>query len=437
MCSTDRLLIDPVHDCGLLRAVRAVTGIRNCTLIVHGRLGCHSGMLALQAATSSHKYVNVIFSGLRSEEMYTGGENRLKIAILNTYKIAKPRLIIIASASAIGIMGDNVDGVIREVSREVKSKIVHIEAYGYSRGEYATYEETLVKICQELCKRNVQKVSKSINIIGFHPDEPHWHADLREMMRFLKYSGVRVNCILSWCSTEEIENIGKAELNVVLGGEGIRVAEFLEKELGIPYIIVPYPIGMVNMEEFLEKTCRELGLNLNNSKLVREYSNAKRSLKHYETYIQGIYGVLRVTLVGESYRVFSLARFLQEELGEDIEYIAIRVKNEYTEDYIKTWREISEIISDRYELYTKLKNIKPDVMYASTYERDIALRCGIPLVRLFYPTLDEVTITDRPIVGPKGALTIVEKTINEMLRMQEKVELAYLTLNSETNLGDY
>jgi len=116
--------LDPMHDCGLLGAVRAVTGLRDAVIIVHGRPGCHSGMLALQSATSSHRYVNVIFSGLRSEEMVTGGEARLRKAILNTYEIMKPRLIVVASASAVGVMGDDVDGVIREITPQVKSKII-------------------------------------------------------------------------------------------------------------------------------------------------------------------------------------------------------------------------------------------------------------------------------------------------------------------------
>jgi len=425
--------LDPMHDCGLLGVVRAVCGLKDSVVIVHGRPGCHSGMLALQAATSSHKYVNVIFSGLRSEEMVTGGEARLRRAIINTYKVMKPRLIVVASASAVGIMGDDVDGVIREVSSHVRSRIIHIQAHGYTKQEQTTYEETLREICRTFMRRDLKPEKGLVNIIGFHADEPHWYPDILEMRRLLEKCGIKINCILTWTDTRKIENIGKACLNIVLGGEGITVAELIEKELGIPYIVVPYPIGTVNTEELLEKTCKELNMKYERNILKREYDNVRRRLRHIETYVQGVYGVLRVAIIGESWKAFYLARFLEEELGETIEYVGARLPNKYTEQELSRWREVSEIVIDRVKVYKKVRSIRPEILYASSYERDIALRLGVPLVRMFYPTVDEVDLS-RPLVGPRGSLTIIEKTINELARMQEKTELAYLSKMEDTEI---
>jgi len=282
-------------------------------------------------------------------------------------------------------------------------------------------------------KRGIKQERKLANILGFHADEPHWYPDIIELKRTLERLGIRVNCVLTWTSTRKIEEIGKASLNVVLGGEGIRVAEYMEKELGIPYVVVPYPIGMVNMEEFLEKICRELNISPDYSYVRRVYENVKRRLRHVETYLQGIYGVLRIAIVGEAWRAFALARFLEEELGETIDYIGVRLPNKYTEKEISKWSNIAEIVVDRVRVFNRLREVKPEIIYASSYERDMALRIGVPLVRVFYPTVDELETT-RPMIGPRGALTIIEKTITEMSRMQEKTELAYLAKMGDTEI---
>jgi len=252
-------------------------------------------------------------------------------------------------------------------------------------------------------------------------------------VRILKRNGIEVNCVLTWTSTRKIEEIGRARLNIVLGGEGLRVAEYLEKELGIPYIVVPYPIGMVNMEDLLEQTCRELNIKPDYSYLRKVYDNVKKKLKHVETYLQGIYGVLRIAIIGESWRAFALARFLEEELGETVDYIGVRLPNKLTERELSKWSNIAEVVVDRVKVYNNLRIIRPEILYASSYERDMALRLGIPLVRTFYPTVDEIDTT-RPLVGPRGSLTLIEKTINELARMQEKTELAYLAKMDDTEI---
>ncbi|MHC1628847.1 MAG: nitrogenase component 1, partial [Candidatus Nezhaarchaeales archaeon] len=92
----NRQMTDPVHDCKLLGVIRALTGLKDSAIVVHGRPGCHSGMLSLQALTSSQRFVNVVFSGLKSEDMAFGGEARLFRALLNVSGVMKPKLVAVA-----------------------------------------------------------------------------------------------------------------------------------------------------------------------------------------------------------------------------------------------------------------------------------------------------------------------------------------------------
>ncbi len=432
-------LIDPVHDCRLVGVVRAVTGIHDCALIIHGRPGCHSGPLGLQSQTSSQRYVNVVYSGLRSEEMVTGGEKRLKLAIENVYKVMKPKLIVVASASAAGIMGDDVDGVIGEISSSVKCRIVHISACGYSGPEWTGYEDALVKIVETVLeeyksRQSFEKTKNRISIVGFHPDEPFWRGDLQELINILKeILNVDISVVLNWCSIEEISNIVNSDLVVVLGGDGLSVADYLKKNFNIEYIVTPYPIGIKNTIDMIYSISSKLGIDINTKKLEAYEKYVRDIIEDFQTYVEGIYGNVRCVIVGESSRAFSLANFLLNELDFDIEYIGIRSRNYVTDSELLKWKN-SEILNDRYELYKKILEISPEVVYGSTFERDIALRCGCALVRYCYPTLDRVYMSDRTIVGFRGAITLIEETINEMLNMQEKTELAYLSKMNDTKL---
>ena len=420
-------LLDPSCDCGLLGAVRALVGIEKCAVIVHGRPGCHSGMLGLMSYCSSHRRVNIVFSGLRSEDMIYGGEKRLLNAILNTYKIMKPDLIAICCCSAVGIMGDDVQGVVQEAKDRygIDVPIIILEAYGYKTREQQLYELALQKLA-DLAEPGVKQEPNLVNVIGFRPDQPHWRADLEEIRRILEANGVRVNLVLSWCSVSDIRKIARASLNVVLGGDGVLLAEELRRRFNIPYVIVPYPYGIENTLNLIHTVCKELGINPNEDFIEKERQYVEDVLQDFLIYLDGVYKNLDVALIGEASRVFSLAQFLKKELGLNIELICARCSSLVIDRLSSGWKCKILVEPDRYDLEKELENLEIDLIFGSTYDRLLALKLGVGLVRMFFPSFDEVTISTRPAVGFRGVLTIIEKIINEALRLQEKRELAYL-----------
>ncbi|NPA23351.1 MAG: hypothetical protein GXO23_03545 [Crenarchaeota archaeon] len=420
----ERPLLDPIHDCGLLGVVRSVYGMPDCAVIIHGRPGCHSGMLTLQGLTGPQTRMNIVYSGLKDEDLAIGGEDVLKRAILNTYKILRPELIIVASASAVGIMGDDVDGVIREVSSHVRSRIIHIQAHGYTKQEQTTYEETLEAIAR-LCSRGSRQEPNAINIIGFRCDLPHWRQDLHEICRILREQDVKINVVVPYSSFREIEeNIGKASLNIVLGGDGILMARYLESELGIPYIVVPYPYGGQNMEILIEETCRELGKVPRLESLEREREQAIEVVRDSYTYLDGTYGALSCCMIGDQSRVLPMAETIESELGLPVELVVVRSRNPfYTQN--SRFETLYEI--DFNEFVNNVVRRDVDVIYGSTFERVLSSRYNKVLVRVFYPTFDEIVLTDRPLVGFRGLLTIFEKTLNEIMRCQERTEVRYFS----------
>ena len=422
------MLIEPTQDCKLLGAVRAVTGLEDAVLIVHGRPGCHSGMLALQAFTSSHRRINVVYSGLRSEDMIYGGEKRLLNAILNTYKIMKPRLIVIAVTSSTGIMGDDIEGVVQEVKERhgVDVPIFVVNACGYSGPESLGYEEVMAKLAELVCRAE-DKVRDSANIVGFHPDEPHWMGDLQEIRDVLSRCGVKINLVLSWCSVDDIRKAARAELNICLGGDGISFCKRLQEEHDVPYVIVPYPYGRTGLVKFLESISHELSIDVDWKYIEKLEKQVEDVLSNYFTYVDSVYGSLSAVLVGDSSRVFYLADVLKDELSMTIGLVCARQSTEQARAEAERFRFTEVLISpDRHVLRERVLELDPDVVYGSTFERDLAILTDAALVRVFFPTVDEVCLTGSTLVGPRGMLTLLEKTINSLMKCQERAEaLAY------------
>jgi len=428
--SCNRQMIDPIHDCKLLGVIRALTGLRDSVVVVHGRPGCHSGMLSLQALTSSQRFVNVVFSGLKSEDMAFGGEARLFRALLNVSEVMKPKLVVVAIASAAGIMGDDVAGVVKKVLNSVKDVLFTIiDACGYSGSEAAGYEEMLEKLGSFMVQTR-DKVENSVNIIGFRADEPHWRGDLHELKRLLSSQGISINTIITSCGFDELIKAPKASLNVVLGGDGMGLAEYMKREFDVPYVVTPYPFGILNTVEFLEKICKALGKDVNYEVIEAEERKIQEAISDEHLFLEGVYGSLRVALLGESSRVFSFAKFLSDELAFDVKLIAVRCKNFITNDEISKVSCKVLVEPDRLDFEDEVLRLGVDMLFASSFERNIAMKLRIPLFRLSYPVIDEVYLTDAPLAGFRGSLTILEKLVNLLMKRQEISEFAYLISHS-------
>jgi len=421
-----RQMTDPLHDCKLLGITRAFTGLKDSVVVVHGRPGCHSGMLSLQALTSSQRHVNVVFSGLKSEDMAFGGEARLLRALLNVVEVMRPKLVAVAVASAAGVMGDDVAGVVSKVQGSVRGvSFIVVDACGYSGSEAVGYEEALERLGGVMARAR-DRIEDAVNIVGFRADEPNWRGDLVELKRLLSSQGISVNAVVTWCNFDELVQAPRASLNVVLGGDGVRLAEYMRREFDVPYVVVPYPFGVLNTVEFIERVCRALGRDVNYEVIEEGERRVQEAISDAHLFLEGVYGSLRAAILGESSRVFSFARFLSDELAFDVKLVAVRCRNPVTDDEASRVDYRVLVEPDRLDFEDELSRLDIDVLFASSFERNIAMRLGVPLFRFSYPVIDEVCLTDAPLVGFRGLLTVLEKLVNMLMRRQEVSELAYL-----------
>ncbi|HJH26116.1 MAG TPA: nitrogenase, partial [Methanophagales archaeon] len=305
------LAYDPTQDCKLVGAARALAGIKDSITIVHARPGCHCGVLLLRALGSNQNDIRIVGSGFRAQDMVYGAEGRLAASVRLSYKNFKPGLIAVLNCSAPAIMGDDVEGVVQAMKKEIPAEIFSLSTGGYEGPAWIGYEEALAELTRFMVSSETE--SDKVNLIGFKQDDIKAYSDLLEIERMLNSHGITINTVLTNSSFEEIKNAPKASLNIVLGGDGIESAKMMQEKFGTPYVITPYPFGLDNSIEFLESVTKSLSKEVNEEFIAIEKDRIKERIERIFLFLQGIYD-MSVAVVGDGGRAFDLAKFLSDEL---------------------------------------------------------------------------------------------------------------------------
>ncbi len=413
---------DPMHDCKLIGAVRAICGIRDSAVITHARPGCQSGAALMRALGSQQDDVKIICSGIKGKEMALGGDFRVSAAIRAVEEQLNPGLIAVLNCSAPSIMGDDVQGAANLVEDEIKARVMTLSTAGYEGADWMGYEEALAALVQFMVPCDRQ--DHTVNLLGFKDDAPRAMADLLEMTRMLNAHGIKVNTVLSACTFDDVRQAPKACLNVVLGGDGTLCADRMEALFGTPKVTVPYPFGLNNTLEFLETICSKLGKNLDTTFIRAEQEIIKKGIERVYFNLQGLCG-LPVAVVGEAGRARDFAVFASDELGLDVKTLVISSANPLDwEAEKKQGRFAGDILvmPDKFEMDQTLTNRGVELIFGSTMERKLAHDLDAGLMRMSFPVLDMICVSNTPYVGFTGVLHLIETTVNTIISRYEKVE---------------
>jgi len=415
----EELIYDPPYDCKLVGAARALGGVTDSVTIVHSRPGCHCGVLLLRALSSNQNDIRLVNSGFRTQDVVYGGEGRLASTMRSSYENFKPELIATLNCSAPAIMGDDVTSVAAAVAAEIPPEMIALDTGGYEGPSWKGYEEVLCELTRFMVASDVSDDSPDtvVNLIGFKQDDVRAGPDLSEIRRILNTQKIGINAVLTSSSFKEIKNTPRASLNLVLGGDGLECARIMEERFKVPYVIVPYPYGVGGSTDFLEAATRGVGQDLNRQVIDDESRWIRDRIEKIYLHMQGIYD-LDVAVIGEGAHAFDLARFLSDELGFNVKVLVITSRNhlsqEMAEEYDDYWETLM-VEPDRFRMDEMVESCGVGMVFGSTMEKKLAHELNVPLVRTFYPLLDNVSISDSPYAGFRGTINLIEDIINPII----------------------
>jgi nitrogenase molybdenum-iron protein alpha chain len=240
---------------------------RDILQITHGPIGCgFYSWLTRRNQTRPKTDGDVNFmpyamsTDLQEDEIIFGGEKKLKKAIDEAIELFHPKAIGIFSTCPVGLIGDDVHAV----SREMEAKYPDVNIFGFSCEGYKGVSQSAGhhiannKVFTDVVGLNDKgKEGKfKLNILG----EYNIGGDAFEIDRIMDKCGFTVNSTFSGNSEyDEFASAHTVDLNVVMCHRSINyLAEMMEKKYGIPWFKINF-IGAYSSAKSLRKMAAYFG----------------------------------------------------------------------------------------------------------------------------------------------------------------------------------
>lgn len=253
---------------------------RDIVNITHGPIGCgyYSWLTrrnqtdpdaspGTSPGTSSdgHNFMPYCFStDMQEEQIIFGGEKKLKQAIQEAYDIFKPKAIGVFATCPVGLIGDDVHSVCREMKEKLDINVFGFSCEGYKGvSQSAGHHIANNGVFTHLVGTNdtIREGAFKINLLG----EYNIGGDSFEIERIFEKCGITLISTFSGNSTVDgFANSHTADLNLIMCHRSINyVAEMMEKKYGLPWIKVNFISA-----EATAKSLRKIAAYFDDPKLI-------------------------------------------------------------------------------------------------------------------------------------------------------------------------
>ena len=231
--------------------------------IVHGPIGCSfyawiTRRNMFKPREDGANYLNYCFStDMQDSDVIFGGEKKLRQAIQEACDIFKPKAISVHATCPVGLIGDDIQAVAREMTEKTGTLVIAFNCEGYkgvsqSGGHHIANNKLFEHV---VGKDDTNPIEEKfvINVLG----EYNIGGDAWEIERVFAKCGIKIISTFSGdASIDEMKRAHQANLNLVMCHRSINyMAEMMETAFGIPWIKVNF-IGVNGMAKSLRKVAK-------------------------------------------------------------------------------------------------------------------------------------------------------------------------------------
>ncbi len=260
-------------------AIFTLATIKDAVVISHAPVGCTSSLPFINIFNRfgqilrGDKPLNVkwISTNLTQTEAIHGGEEKLKEAILEAEKRHHPNAIFVFSSCVSGIIGEDLDAIIKRVQGEVSAKVIPVYCDGFKSKVWASgYDGSFQGALNHLVKKPKKRRDDLINVIN---PLTVGRLDEVEIERLLAKLKLKANFIPNFVTTEAIGKSSEAALTTSMCPTFSEYfAKSLEERFQVPYTQKIMPVGLDNTDLWL----REIGKLLGKEEEVEAVIKAER-----------------------------------------------------------------------------------------------------------------------------------------------------------------
>ena len=240
---------------------------RDIINLTHGPIGCgfYSWLTRRNQTDPSttedgHQFMTYCFStDMQDEEIIFGGEKKLKQAIQEAYDIFHPKAISVFSTCPVGLIGDDVHAVTKEMKEKLGINIFGFSCEGYkgvsqSAGHHIANNGLFKHIIGT--DDTIKEGKYKVNLLG----EYNIGGDAFVIDDIFKKCGITMLSTFSGNSSVDFfANSHTADLNLIMCHRSINyVAEMMEKKFGIPWFKVNF-LGPKSTAKSLRKIAQYYG----------------------------------------------------------------------------------------------------------------------------------------------------------------------------------
>ncbi len=358
-------------------------------VIAHSPAGC-SGMLILIGMVGRagrlmrglpEKNVQGISTNLDERDVVYGGAEELEKAILEADARYSPPAITIITSCASGIIGDDVDSIVRSLQPRVKAALIPIQCEGFRSGVVSTgYDAFLSALLGVIDppKRKRKDTLLLINPLSIsRPNEV-------EIERLLGELGLKAQWFPLFTDFKNVRNAaetaGVASLCSLMSNYFFK--QFQEK-FGVPYVDPPMPVGLEFTDWWLRQVGKMLGIEEKVEKLIEsEHARVRPQIEELRSQLQG-----KRAYVGFNLEKSLSLQSLLTELG--IETV-VSTGFEYSDDYgLDRLENLNSRCGGNFTLHIGnfqhfewahlFNREKPDMLVGGLELGGAALRQGVPV----------------------------------------------------------
>lgn len=398
------------QGCQFTLSLAILNTLRNAVIIMHAPIGCGACSINNVGVNQTLKRLRdplaegVIWlsTNLDEADVITGGERKLREAVLFADREFRPETIIVANGCVPALIGDDIDSILADLDAQTAASIVPIHCEGFKTKVMATaydavYHGILKKYVKKPDRReyiaepDIEKIkeqyriSRNVNVLNVGSMS---RQDELELQRLLNAIGLNVTFIPCYAEPEDFEYSLESSLNVsICGTHDDYFVEHLKEKYNIPFLVDTIPIGRKNTDRWILKIAEHFGFEEEARRLIElENKLLDESLEPFRRTFSG----KSAFLAGGEVRIIATAEILQD-LGMKVAGFKAHHFDQFIEPIFDALENIDDVLIDvatnqPFEQSNLLNRLKPDVLIAHVGGNNIAAKHGIPILPLFGPS---------------------------------------------------
>lgn len=324
-------------------------------------------------------------TNIKEKDTVFGASAKLQKTVREAYRRANPKVIFVTSSCASGIIGEDIEQIVQDLSKELGIPVIYCSCEGFRSKIWTTgFDAAYHAILRSIVKKP-RKREKRINIINF------WGSHIFDDL--FKRLGYEVQYIVPFSSVEELEYISEATATIqICGTLSTYLAAGLEDLYGVKEIKSPPPFGIKATDLWLREIGKVLNCEEEVEKIIKEgHEKVVPKLEKYRSIFKGKTGYVTA---GSAYG-HALTGLL-EEVGLKILGVGIfhhdpiydngDENSDALAGVVKNYGDIgnfSVCSKQIYELINNLNRLKPDIIIARHMGMTTsAAKLGVPSLLL-------------------------------------------------------